>query len=84
MVCSKLYYRKLGYYHYLMIVGVDIFSDISSFTTVKTNNIYDEVKHFLIPFDFSENPKTHPFYSEFNKKAIGKLKNEVTGKVAFD
>lgn len=46
---------------------------------IKTKCWQEEIKaaHKLDEFDFSDYPKTHPFYSTANKKVVGKFKDEL-------
>ncbi|MEW8545032.1 MAG: hypothetical protein AB2693_16025, partial [Candidatus Thiodiazotropha sp.] len=42
----------------------------------ETENVYDDMKQNEDLFDLSDYPKDHPLYSDKNKKALGKLKDE--------
>ena len=48
---------------------------------IKTDDVYQNMLQYLDSFDTSNYPKDHPCYSETNKKAIGKFKDECDGKI---
>jgi len=58
-----------------------LFTDTDSLCYhIKTDDIYEDMKSNSDVYDFSEYSKTHPLYSETNKKVIGKFKDEANGK----
>ena len=60
------------------IVGFD--TD-SFFLSVKTKDVYEDMKNIKDHLDTSDYPKDHPLYSVDNKKVIGKFKDELNGKI---
>lgn len=48
---------------------------------IKTDDIYEDMKHNLELYDTSDYPKDHMLYSDKNKKVVGKLKDENNGKI---
>ena len=48
---------------------------------IKTPNVYDDMQKNIEDYDTSDYPKDHPLYSVKNKKVLGKMKDEVTGRV---
>ena len=53
----------------------------SIFLSIKTNNIYEDMKEIIDCLDTSDYPKDHLLHSDTNKKVIGKFKDELNGKV---
>jgi hypothetical protein len=53
----------------------------SIFLSIKTKDIYDDMKEIIDELDTSGYSKDHNLYSEKNKKVIGKFKDELNGKI---
>ncbi|MBV2113503.1 MAG: hypothetical protein KUF82_21330, partial [Candidatus Thiodiazotropha sp. (ex Ctena orbiculata)] len=53
----------------------------SIFLSIKTKNIYEDMKQIQNELDTSDYPENHDLYSEENKKKIGKFKDELQGKI---
>jgi hypothetical protein len=53
----------------------------SIFLSVRTKDIYEDMKEIIDELDTSDYPKNHQLYSEKNKKVIGKFKDELNGKI---
>jgi hypothetical protein len=74
------------YYNYLKVVyGNDKIqlqmTDTDSFLFhCETNDFYDDMKRNSSLFDTSDYPQDHPCYSVTNKKALGRMKDEMNGK----
>ena len=47
----------------------------------KTPNVYDDMQKNIEDYDTSDYPKDHPLYSVKNKRVLGKMKDEVAGRV---
>ena len=55
-----------------------LFTDTDSLTySIKTDDIFHDMKASQNLFDFSDYPSTHPCFSLENKKVIGKMKDEM-------
>lgn len=46
----------------------------------ETNDIYEDMKSAMEYFDTSDYPESHMLYNEWNKKVLGKMKDETNGK----
>lgn len=46
---------------------------------IKTDDVYADFKEHSELFDFSGYPKSHPLFSDVNKKVLGKMKDEMNG-----
>ena len=58
-----------------------LFTDTDSLCSeIESDDISKDMKLNSDLYDFSEYPKTHPLYSEKNKKVIGKFKDETNSK----
>jgi hypothetical protein len=58
-----------------------LFTDTDSLCYhIKTDDVYEDMKQDADVYDFSDYPKSHPLYSDANKKIIGKFKDESSGK----
>ena len=53
----------------------------SIFLSIKTKDIYEDLKEIQDHLDTSGYPEDHPLYSQKNKKVIGKFKDELNGKI---
>lgn len=59
-----------------------LFTDTDSLCYhIKTDDIYEDMKQQSDLYDFSDYDKAHPCYSASNKKVIGKMKDEMAGKI---
>ena len=57
-----------------------LFTDTDSLTyEIKSENVYKKLFKWKDLFDFSNFPKDSKFFSETNKKVIGKIKDEFGG-----
>ena len=52
--------------------------------SMKTENIFEDLKHFEDIFDFSNLDEYHELFSEKNKKLFGKFKNECPKNIWID
>ena len=60
-----------------------IFTDTDSLTyEVETANVYADMREMHEHFDLSEYPRESPYYSDENKMVVGKMKDELKGKIA--
>ena len=58
------------------------YTDTDSFIIhVETDDIYTDFKHIKQHMDFSDYPKHHECYNASNKKVLGKMKDELSGKI---
>ena len=58
-----------------------LFTDTDSLMyEIFTDDIYDDMKGFQDYFDTSGYDPKHPLYSTINKKVVGKMKDELSGK----
>ena len=58
------------------------YTDTDSFIIhVETDDIYTDFKHIKQHMDFSDYPKNHECYNASNKKVLGKMKDELSGKI---
>ena len=58
------------------------YTDTDSFIIhVETDDIYTDFKHIKQHMDFSDYPKNHECYNASNKKVLGKMKDELNGKI---
>ena len=48
---------------------------------IKTPNVYDDMQKNIEDYATSDYPKDHPLYSVKNKRVLGKMKDEVAGRV---
>ena len=53
----------------------------SIFLSIKTKDIYEDLKQIQDYLDTSGYPEDHPLHSQKNKKVIGKFKDELNGKI---
>ena len=53
----------------------------SIFLSIKTKDIYEDMKKILNELDTSDYPENHSLYSDKNLKKIGKFKDELNGKI---
>lgn len=61
-----------------------LFTDTNSLMNeIFTKNIYDDMMAFHDYFDTSGYDSKHPLYSSVNKKVVGKMKDELSGKIFF-
>ena len=59
-----------------------LFTDTDSLCVqINTDDLYEDMKDFHDELDCSDYPKDHAFYSEVNKKVLGKFKDEMCGEV---
>ena len=59
-----------------------LYSDTDSFIlSVPTEDFYKDLETELDHYDFSDYPTTHPLHNQQNKKIIGKMKDEMNGKL---
>ena len=59
-----------------------LFTDTNSLVyEVETDDVYEDFYEDKSLFDFSDFPKDSRFYDPFNKKVIGKMKDEVRGNI---
>ena len=59
-----------------------LFTDTDSLcTSVNTYDVYEDMKELQNELDCSDYPTDHPLHSVKNKKALGKLKDEMSGKI---
>lgn len=81
---SKLLMYHLHYNIFKAHYGDNIkllYTDTDSFIYfIKTDNISRDFKNFSHIMDFSDYPENHPLYSLENKKKLGYLKDEMSGK----
>jgi hypothetical protein len=62
-----------------------IFTDTDSLTyEVQTPNVYADMYEMREHFDLSEYPRDSPHYCEDNKLVVGKMKDELKGKIAVE
>ena len=47
---------------------------------IQTEDVYKDMSEDSSLFDFSDYPEDHPLHNNFNKKVIGKMKDETAGK----
>ncbi len=59
--------------HYTSNVVVFVDSLVYS---IRTDDIYEDVRQHSELYDTSDYPKDHPAYSDRNKKVLGKFKDE--------
>jgi hypothetical protein len=58
-----------------------LFTDTDSLCYhIKTNDFFQDMKQSLFMYDTSDYPKSHPCFSNDNKKVIGKFKDEANSK----
>ena len=82
------YSKQLMYRFYYEVIN-EVWSDNeiigfdtdSYFLSIKTKDIYKDLKQVQYELDTSDYPKDHPLYSVDNKKVIGKFKDELNGKI---
>ena len=82
------YSKQLMYRFYYEVIN-EVWSDNeiigfdtdSYFLSIKTKDIYKDLKQVQDELDTSDYPKDHPLYSVDNKKVIGKFKDELNGKI---
>ena len=61
-----------------------LFTDIDSLMyQIFTDDIYGDMMTFQDYFDTSGYDSKHPLYSTVNKKVVGKMKDELSGKLFF-
>jgi hypothetical protein len=53
----------------------------SIFLSVKTKDIYEDMKQIIQELDTSDYPEDYSLHSKVNKKVIGKFKDELNGKI---
>ena len=53
----------------------------SIFLSIKTRDVYEDMKQIIYHLDTSDYPENHPLHSKENKKVIGKFKDELNGKI---
>ena len=59
-----------------------LFTDTNSLVhEIETDDIYLDFYKDKVSHDFSDNPKDLRFYDLVNKNVIGKMKDEVRGKI---
>ena len=59
-----------------------LFTDTDSLVyEIETNDVYEDFCEFKHLFDFSDYPEDLNFFDPVNKKVIGKMKDEVKGKI---
>ena len=57
-----------------------IYTDTDSLILdIQTEDVYKDMQEHSWPNDTSNYPKDHPLYSDKNKKALGKMKDECRG-----
>lgn len=62
-----------------------LFTDTDSLCiSVKTYDVYEDLKQMQEEFDFSDYPKEHDCYSDENKKKLGKFKDEMNGNIILE
>ena len=82
------YSKQLMYRFYYEVIN-EVWSDNeiigfdtdSYFLSIKTKDIYKDLKQVQDELDTSDYPKDHPLYSVDNKRVIGKFKDELNGKI---
>jgi hypothetical protein len=61
-----------------------LFTDTDSLCyEFQSPDIYQEIAENANLFDFSDYPPNHPLYSVQNKKVMGKMKDEMNGKMSL-
>ena len=82
------YSKQLMYAFYYSVVNnlwknnELVASDTDSiFLSIKTKDIYEDMKEIIDELDTSEYPEDHPLHSKKNKKVIGKFKDELKCKI---
>ena len=61
-----------------------LFTDTDSLAyVIETPSIRADLEHFKSHFDFSDYPHDDPLHDDINKKVIGKFKDELNGKIAY-
>lgn len=62
-----------------------LFTDTDSLCiSVKTYDVYEDLKHMSEEFDFSDYSPEHDCYSDENKKVLGKFKDEMNGNIILE
>ena len=62
-----------------------LFTDTDSLCyNIKTRDVYDDWSQDLALFDTSDYPKSHKLYRLENKKILGKMKDEMNGKIILE
>ena len=87
-MCILDYSKLLMYQFYYDVVNELwkknelVASDTDSiFLSIKTKDIYEDLKQIQDYLDTSGYPEDHPLHSQKNKKVIGKFKDELHGKI---
>ena len=72
-------------FHYKQIkrkYNADLFTDTDSLVyEIETNNVYEYFHKDKSLFDFSDYPQDSIFFDPANKKVVGKMEDEVKGKI---
>ena len=78
---SKLWMYQFYYSHIKRIYGERVkllFTDTDSFClSIKTTNVYEDMRQNAEWYDLSDYPRDHPSYSPRNAKVLGKFKDEM-------
>ena len=82
---SKIYMYDFHYDYIIPKYGFKnvrlLMTDTDSFIyNICTEDIYKDMKEDSFRFDFSDYPQHHDLYSVVNKKVLGKMKDETSGK----
>jgi hypothetical protein len=80
---SKLFMFKFHYGHIKKLYGnraALLMTDTDSLIyDIQTDDVYEDMRRHLDLYDTSDYPRDHPAYSDKNKKALGKMKDETKG-----
>ena len=62
-----------------------LFTDTDSLCyEIETEDVYEDMKSSLDYFDTSNYPSDHPYFSNQNKKVLGKMKDECAGRIIWE
>ena len=79
LIC-EFHYKYIGVKH--DISAKLLFTDTDSLVyEIETDDVYEDFHGDKSFFGFSDYPKDSRFYDPFNKKVIGKMKDEVRGRI---
>ena len=77
---SKLLMYQFHYDYVLKTFNAKLFTDTDSLVyEIKNSSVYDQSFKDNHLFDFSGYPKDSVYYDDFNKKVLGKMKDELNG-----